>query len=195
MSEFLRFAQVDRVGSAKPACHTISIFNSIPGDTHVPIRSLALVLLALAPAAAACGEAAPTLRPPAAATTPTTAPPVFSTPPVRPTTAPAEPRVSAGNPSRKPALSGPGTICGHIQPPGNGPTAVVAITKGRMECAKATRVFRTYYRADTPKEGTAGIATVEGWRCISNTSAQANTTGRLSSCRSGATIIVADVIP
>jgi hypothetical protein len=59
----------------------------------------------------------------------------------------------------------------------------------------ALAVFRTYYRRDTPKQGSAGVATVHGWRCASNSSAQASTTGQLSSCQNSSAKIVADVIP
>ncbi|MGW4476761.1 hypothetical protein ACWENQ_44505 [Nonomuraea sp. NPDC004354] len=98
-------------------------------------------------------------------------------------------------PERGPVLAGPGTVCGEIQPPNGGPMAAVAILEGRADCRAAVRTFRSYYRADTPKQGSAGVATVGGWRCASNSAAQANTTGRLSSCRKAAATIVADVIP
>ncbi|MBN6056431.1 hypothetical protein JYK22_31170, partial [Nonomuraea sp. RK-328] len=98
-------------------------------------------------------------------------------------------------PSRRPALAGPGTVCGEVQPLGDGPMAVVAISAGRADCGVALRTFRTYYRSETPKQGSAGVATVGGWLCASNSAAQANLSGRLSTCRKGAARIVADVIP
>ncbi|MFI6517749.1 hypothetical protein ACIBF1_19485 [Spirillospora sp. NPDC050679] len=160
-------------------------------------RSLALVVPALILAAGACGqEREPAAgSPPAAPTAPATsaAPvPAPSTPAAAPT--PTRSRVKAV-PSRKPALAGPRTVCGEIQPPGGGPMAVVAVHKGRADCVGAVQTFRTYYRKSTPKQGTAGIATVGGWHCASNTVAQAATTGRLASCRNGTATIVADVIP
>ncbi|WP_345438932.1 hypothetical protein [Actinoallomurus vinaceus] len=104
---------------------------------------------------------------------------------------PATPSRSA----HTPALAGPGKNCGTIQPPGNGPTAVVGVLKGRVACATAMAVFRTYYRTDTPKQGSAGVATVRGWLCASNSAAQTNITGRMSTCRTSTTTVSADVIP
>ncbi|MGK5557187.1 hypothetical protein ACSNOI_36815, partial [Actinomadura kijaniata] len=106
----------------------------------------------------------------------------------------AKPRPRPTKTSRKPVLSGPRTGCGEVKPP-NGDILAVAIFKGRAECATALRVFRTYYRGDTPKQGSGGLATVEGWTCISNTAAAATASGRVSSCRKGGVTIVADVIP
>ncbi|MGI5170253.1 hypothetical protein ACQEU3_38455 [Spirillospora sp. CA-253888] len=147
-------------------------------------RSLALVVPALLLAAGACGqEREPAAEPPAPA-------PASSAPAAAPASTPTR-----TPPPRKPVLAGPRTNCGEIQPPGGGPMAVVAVWKGRANCAQAVQIFRTYYRKDTPKQGTAGIATVNGWRCASNTAAQATTTGRLSSCRDGTATIVADIIP
>lgn len=94
-----------------------------------------------------------------------------------------------------PVLSGPRTVCGEVQPPGGGPMAAVAVHTGRADCREAMRVFRAYYRPDTPKQGSAGVATVQGWLCASNSAAQAATSGRLSSCRKGRVRVVADVIP
>ncbi|GAB3988221.1 hypothetical protein GCM10029978_110040 [Actinoallomurus acanthiterrae] len=73
--------------------------------------------------------------------------------------------------------------------------AAVGVLKGRVACATAMTVFRTYYRKDTPKQGSAGVATVRGWRCASNSAAQTNITGRMSTCRTSTTTISADVIP
>ncbi|SEH01888.1 hypothetical protein SAMN05444920_122139 [Nonomuraea solani] len=73
--------------------------------------------------------------------------------------------------------------------------AAVAVHKGRADCAEALRVFRTYYRPRTPKQGSAGVATVAGWECASNSAAESMRTGRLSSCRKDGTTVVADVIP
>jgi hypothetical protein len=71
----------------------------------------------------------------------------------------------------------------------------VGVLKGHVACSTAVAVFRTYYRSDTPKQGSAGVARVGGWRCASNSAAQANLTGRLSTCQRSATEITADVIP
>ncbi|NUW41004.1 hypothetical protein [Nonomuraea rhodomycinica] len=121
------------------------------------------------------------------------------------TSAPSAPAASAPaaspagpptrRPSPRPSLAGPGTVCGEIQPPGDGPMAAVAISAGRAACGEALRTFRTYYRSQTPKQGSAGVATVGGWLCASNSAAQANVSGRLSTCRKGTARIVADVIP
>ncbi|MEV0384644.1 hypothetical protein [Nonomuraea sp. NPDC050643] len=98
--------------------------------------------------------------------------------------------------SRRPAMAGPGTVCGEVQPqPPGAPMAVVAVHKGRADCAQALRVFRAYHRPQTPRQGTAGIATVAGWECAGNTAAESMRTGRLTSCRKDGTTIVADVIP
>ncbi|WP_067474314.1 hypothetical protein [Actinomadura hibisca] len=162
-------------------------------------RSLALVVPALILAASACAQepaAAPKPSPTTAA--PSTPVPAPSTPSAAPT--PAKPRAKKttvkATPPRKPVLSGPHTNCGEIQPPpSNGPMAVVAVWKGRANCAQAIQVFQTYYRKSTPKQGSAGIATVNGWLCASNSAAEASTTGRLTSCRKGTATIVADIIP
>ncbi|MEU7860591.1 hypothetical protein [Nonomuraea sp. NPDC049141] len=130
----------------------------------------------------ACGEKPEPEAAPSATHTPTT-----SVPPVSPT--------PTARPSRKRALAGPGTVCGEIQPPGGGAMAAVAVSAGRADCRTALKIFRTYYRPDTPKQGSAGVATVGGWRCASNSAAQANISGRLSSCRQATAKIVADVIP
>ncbi|MQY04848.1 hypothetical protein [Actinomadura macrotermitis] len=166
-------------------------------------RSLALVVPALVLAMGACGQE-PAPGPLAATTAPTTAP---GTPTAAPAPTSAEPRAKATPartkapsrrpaPTRKPALAGPGTNCGFIQPPPkSGPMAVVAVWKGRANCAKAVQIFRTYYRTSTPKQGSAGVATVSGWLCISNTLAETTTSGRFSTCRKGTAEIVADVLP
>ncbi|MFG1959279.1 hypothetical protein [Nonomuraea sp. NPDC049028] len=154
----------------------------------------------------ACGEksepeAAPsttlalssTPAPSSALATPTTSAP--ESPETKaPETAPPTARPSPSpSPSRK--LAGPGTVCGELQPPGGGPMAAVAVSAGRADCRTALKVFRTYYRPDTPKQGSAGVATVGGWRCASNSAAQASMSGRLSSCQKAAARIVTDIIP
>ncbi|MGW3350552.1 hypothetical protein ACWDA3_45230 [Nonomuraea rubra] len=132
--------------------------------------------------AAACGPAP--LAPPA-------------TPP---SASPAAPERSAGTPEpaeRAPdgnPMAGPGTVCGEAEA-ANGSLAAVAVRRGRADCAEAVRVLRAYYRPGTPKQGSAGVATVAGWECVSNTAAESMRTGRLTSCRKGGTTIVADVIP
>ncbi|TYB70161.1 hypothetical protein FXF51_03555 [Nonomuraea sp. PA05] len=110
-------------------------------------------------------------------------PPQATTPPA---TTPA--------PEATPALAGPGTVCGEVKA-ADGSPAAVAVERGRAGCAEAQRVLRAYYRPRTAKQGTAGIATVAGWECASNTAAEAMRTGRLTSCRKGTATIVADVIP
>ncbi|GAA1524653.1 hypothetical protein GCM10009678_02400 [Actinomadura kijaniata] len=165
-------------------------------------RSLALAVPALLLAVGACDEktAPPPPSPPAAASTPATTEPATATPTTgsptagKPSATPTKPRTRPAKPSRKPVLSGPRTGCGEVQPP-NGDILAVAVYKGRAECATALRVFRTYYRRDTPKQGSGGLATVEGWTCVSNTAAAATSSGRVSSCRKAGVTIVADVIP
>lgn len=122
--------------------------------------------------------------------------PATTAPPAPVTSSPAAVGTEADEPRqpRKRRLSGPRTACGEIQPPHVEPMAVIAVLRGRADCAEAMRVFRTYYRADTPKQGSAGVATVRGWQCAGNSAAQA-ASGRFSSCRKGGTVIVADVIP
>jgi hypothetical protein len=114
--------------------------------------------------------------------------------PPRPS-ATASPTQAPPHTARSPRLAGPGTKCGEVRPLGGGPAAAVGVLKGHVACSAAMAVFRTYYRRDTPKQGSAGVATVGGWRCASNSAAQANLTGRLSTCRRSATEITADVIP
>ncbi|MFI6732370.1 hypothetical protein ACIBI9_05490 [Nonomuraea sp. NPDC050451] len=144
----------------------------------------------------ACGGGPEPLTAPSS---PATSPPPASGRPVpeskAPETQPSETEASTPRPSRRPALARPGTVCGEIQPAGGGPMAAVAVAEGRADCGTALRTFRTYYRRDTPKQGSAGVATVGGWLCTSNSAAQANISGRLSTCRKAATKIVADVIP
>ncbi|MFD1544896.1 hypothetical protein [Nonomuraea guangzhouensis] len=139
----------------------------------------------------ACGEKPePEAAPSAALTTPATPAPSASQTPTA-----SAPQTPTARPSRKRVLAGPGTVCGEIQPPVGGPMAAVAVAAGRADCRTALKIFRTYYRPSTPKQGSAGVATVGGWRCASNSAAQASISGRLSSCRQAAAKIVADVIP
>lgn len=161
----------------------------------MPVRPLTLVCVALllttpsacanpmgrrtAPPAPAASEP---VSPPSPASTPAPTPPA-ATPPAPTTPAPSEP-----------VLSGPRTVCGELQPPNDGPMAAIAVHTGRADCREVMRVFRAYYRPDTPKQGSAGVATVAGWLCASNSAAQAMT-GRLSSCRKGRVRVVADAIP
>ncbi|WP_206068836.1 hypothetical protein [Nonomuraea composti] len=93
-----------------------------------------------------------------------------------------------------PSLAGPGTVCGKAEA-ANGSPAAVAVARGRADCAEALRVLRTYYRPKTAKQGSAGVATVAGWECASNSAAESMRTGRLTSCRKDGVTIVADVIP
>ncbi|WP_433179966.1 hypothetical protein [Actinoallomurus sp. CA-150999] len=153
---------------------------------------LPLLLLALN----ACRDgsepgAAPKASPSSSIASPTASPTITPTPTHTKSHRPASPSRSA----HQPKLAGPRTNCGTVQPPGNGPTAAVGVLKGRVACATAVAVFRTYYRRDTPKQGSAGVATVRGWLCASNSAAQASITGRMSTCRTSTTTISADVIP
>ncbi|WP_433443325.1 hypothetical protein [Nonomuraea sp. CA-141351] len=132
-------------------------------------------------------------EPRTAQSSPATSPPPASGTPVPKAPETRIPETKA--PTPRPALARPGTVCGEIQPPGGGPMAAVAVAAGRADCGAALRTFRTYYRSETPKQGSAGVATVGGWRCASNSAAQANTSGRLSTCQKATAKIVADVIP
>ncbi|MCO5968908.1 hypothetical protein [Actinoallomurus soli] len=158
---------------------------------------LPLVLLALSACRDDGGAAAPSASPSSAATSP--APGATATPTTdssAPSPAPTKSHhASASRTARTPAPAGPGKTCGTVQPPGNGPAAVIGVLKGHVDCAAAVTVFRTYYRRDTPKQGSAGVATVHGWRCASNSAAQANLTGRMSTCRTSTITIAADIIP
>ncbi|MEV5704513.1 hypothetical protein [Actinoallomurus sp. NPDC052274] len=138
-------------------------------------------------------NAAPS-APPSAATTSPTAGPTTSTPVPSPTH-PKTHRPAPSPTTHKPTLAGPGRTCGVVQPPGNGPAAAIGVLKGHVDCSTAVAIFRTYYRTDTPKQGSAGVATVHGWRCASNSAAQTNLTGRMSTCRTSTITIAADVIP
>ncbi|WP_433510430.1 hypothetical protein ACQP2T_42105 [Nonomuraea sp. CA-143628] len=150
----------------------------------------------------ACGEKSEPEAAPSATLAPSSTPAPSSALATPTTPTPESPKTKAPetaapttrpSPSRK--LAGPGTVCGELQPPGGGPMAAVAVSAGRADCRTAVKVFRTYYRPDTPKQGSAGVATVGGWRCASNSAAQASMSGRLSSCQKAAARIVADVIP
>ncbi|AQZ61198.1 hypothetical protein BKM31_06610 [[Actinomadura] parvosata subsp. kistnae] len=101
---------------------------------------------------------------------------------------------STPTPTPTPSLAGPGTVCGEAEA-ANGSPAAVAVARGRADCAEALRVLRTYYRPKTAKQGSAGVATVAGWECASNSAAESMRTGRLTSCRKDGVTIVADVIP
>ncbi|MEV1002523.1 hypothetical protein [Nonomuraea sp. NPDC050202] len=141
----------------------------------------------------ACGPAplAPPATPPA---TPASEPPATSPEPAA-TASPGSPGAAA--PERTPGggpLAGPGTVCGEAEA-ANGSPAAVAVRRGLVDCAEALRVVRAYYRPRTPKQGSAGVATVAGWECVSNTAAESMRTGRLTSCRKSGATIVADVIP
>ncbi|GAA2454654.1 hypothetical protein GCM10010191_87030 [Actinomadura vinacea] len=114
-----------------------------------------------------------------------------------PAASPSATGESAGTPkpsAPQPKLVGPRTGCGEVKA-ANGELVAVAVSSGRTTCATVQSVFRTYYRPGTPKQGSAGVASVRGWRCTSNTAAAASTTGRFSTCRKGPIAIVADVIP
>ncbi|WP_157548872.1 hypothetical protein [Nonomuraea candida] len=158
---------------------------------HAP---LLLLLAACAPAP----PPAPPATPPAPSTTPPAPSATSATPRETPaSTSDATPGTSGSSPSgatRPSAADGPGTVCGQVKA-ANGEIAAVAVDRGRADCAQAVRVLRAYYRPQTPKQGTAGIATVAGWECVSNTAARSMETGRLTSCRKGSATIVADVIP
>jgi hypothetical protein len=156
---------------------------------------LPLVLLALN----ACRDgsepgAAPKASPSSSMASPTPSP-TATTPTPTATHAKSHRPASPSHSAHTPTLAGPRTNCGAIQPPGNGPMAAVGVLRGRVACTTAMAVFRTYYRKDTPKQGSAGVATVRGWRCASNSAAQTNITGRMSTCRTSTTTISADVIP
>lgn len=112
---------------------------------------------------------------------------------------PASSATKPASPSRKPAAPrpkpvGPHTVCGEVKA-ANGDLLAAAVQTGRTTCATVLRVLRAYYRPSTPKQGSAGVATVDGWTCASNSSAESGRTGRVSSCRNGSTTIVADIIP
>ncbi|MEU6714544.1 hypothetical protein ABZ897_24010 [Nonomuraea sp. NPDC046802] len=159
---------------------------------------VAACVLSLLFSSAACGgglvsAASPPPTPAASSQEPSDAPA-----PVSPSQEPSDPPASASpssSPSKPAAQAGPRTVCGEVQPLNDGPLAVVAVGAGRVDCKEAMSVFRAYYRSDTPKQGSAGIATVKGWRCAGNSAAQASTTGRLSTCSKESVKIVADVIP
>ncbi|MGR6917385.1 hypothetical protein ACU635_24375 [[Actinomadura] parvosata] len=116
------------------------------------------------------------------------------TPLPSPAPAPSSARTVDAQPAPTPSPAGPGTVCGEAEA-ANGSTAAVAVARGRADCAEALRVLRTYYRPATAKQGSAGVATVAGWECASNSAAESMRTGRLTSCRKDGATIVADVIP
>ncbi|MEV0620213.1 hypothetical protein AB0I81_43310 [Nonomuraea sp. NPDC050404] len=156
---------------------------------------------------AACGPSAPPSAAPSAAASPApqpttatataTAEPPASAEPSATVEPPATARTlepSARESPSRPALAGPKTVCGQVKA-ADGSLAAVAVHRGRADCKEAVRVLRAYYRPQTAKQGTAGIATVSGWECASNTAAETMRSGRLTSCRKAGTTIVADVIP
>ncbi|TDB88431.1 hypothetical protein [Actinomadura sp. 7K534] len=77
----------------------------------------------------------------------------------------------------------------------NGEILAVGVLSGRTTCATVLTVFRGYFAPGTPKQGSAGLATVNGWRCVSSSAAQSSASGRVSTCRKASTTITADVIP
>ncbi|WP_433253023.1 hypothetical protein [Actinomadura nitritigenes] len=85
-------------------------------------------------------------------------------------------------------------MCGEVKT-ANGDLLAAAVETGRTACATVLRVLRAYYRPSTPKQGSTGEATVDGWKCASNSSTESARTGRAASCRNGSTTIVADIIP
>ncbi|TDE20414.1 hypothetical protein [Actinomadura sp. 6K520] len=122
--------------------------------------------------------------------------PAASAPPA-PTAPAIAPSISADSPepSRSRAkLVGPRTNCGEVKAV-NGEIFAVGVLSGRTTCATVLTVFRSYFAPGTPRQGSAGVATVNGWRCASNSAAQASASGRLSTCRKASTTITADVIP
>ncbi|MEV0402958.1 hypothetical protein [Actinoallomurus sp. NPDC050550] len=156
---------------------------------------LPLVLLALNACRDGSEPGTASKASPSSSTASPTASPTTTTPTPTATHAKSHRPASPSRSAHTPKLAGPRTNCGTVQPPGNGPTAAVGVLKGRVACATAMAVFRTYYRRDTPKQGSAGVATVRGWLCASNSAAQTNITGRMSTCRTSTTTISADVIP
>jgi hypothetical protein len=69
------------------------------------------------------------------------------------------------------------------------------VLKGQVARSTASAVFRTYYRSETPKQGSAGVATVRGRLCASDSAAQTDLTGRAPTRRRSGTEITVDVIP
>ncbi|GAA2899630.1 hypothetical protein GCM10010517_65160 [Streptosporangium fragile] len=153
------------------------------------IACLPVLLLSLS----ACGgssepEAAPPAPGAAAPATPVTAaPPAFGKP---------VPQVNAQVAWSTPehALAKAGAVCGKLRLPQSGTKASIKVVTGRVTCATALRVFRVYYRPDTPKQGSGGAAVVAGWYCSSASAAEASASGRLSTCKKGAARIVANAV-
>ncbi|WP_190867564.1 hypothetical protein [Actinomadura sp. RB99] len=141
---------------------------------------------------------APSAHPASASAVPatspaSTAPPASSSSePAGSATRPAAPHPKPASPSPKPV--GPHTVCGEVKA-ANGELLAAAVQTGRTTCATVLRVLRAYYRPSTPKQGPADVATVDGWKCASNSSTESARTGRAASCRNGPTTIVADIIP
>ncbi|MFG2087812.1 MULTISPECIES: hypothetical protein [unclassified Spirillospora] len=148
---------------------------------------------------AACqGEAKPQAVPsssaPPASSAPTAPATASSAPPAPTATAPS---VSADSPKparTRPKTVGPRTHCGEVKA-ANGELLAAGVLSGRTTCATVLTVFRAYFAPGTAKQGSAGVATVSGWRCASNSAAQSSASGRASTCRKGSTTITADVIP
>ena len=145
---------------------------------------LAAILAVLPLALASCQEDEPRSLP-------------ASTPPTASSTASAQSSSPTGpqsTGSAEPKPVGPRTNCGEVEA-ANGDLVAVGVLSGRTTCATVLAVFRAYYRPDTPKQGSAGVATVDGWRCASSSAAETGRSGRASSCVKGSTRITADVIP
>jgi hypothetical protein len=77
------------------------------------------------------------------------------------------------------------SACGEKSEPEAAPSATLATPATSAPESAKTKA----------KQGSVGVAAVGGWRCASNSAAQASISGRISSCQKAAAKIVADVIP
>ncbi|MBB2914209.1 hypothetical protein FHS43_005521 [Streptosporangium becharense] len=152
------------------------------------IACLPVLLLSLS----ACGGSPELKTAPAAAGAGAPAASVSSAPPVYGKSAPwTNVQVAWSSPKR--VFTGSGAACGKIRLP-QGTKASIKVVAGRVSCGTALRVFRTYYRPSTPKQGSGAAAVVAGWYCSSASAAEASAGGRLSTCQKGGVRIVANAV-
>lgn len=94
---------------------------------------------------------------------------------------PAAASSSSATASPSSTLAGPGDKCGVVTMPG-GDRFRLTVHKGKVDCAQARKVFKTYLtklrRGEAPGNGGGGPVHVQGWTCVSGTAVHPG-----SSCR------------
>ncbi|MER5452661.1 hypothetical protein ABT065_44805 [Streptomyces sp. NPDC002764] len=99
----------------------------------------------------------------------------------RPPSVAPGPTLAASGPT---SAVGPQTDCGSTQAGSKDGAFSVVITSGHVNCADALRILKDYAKA-RGKQGSGGLATVDGWSCAHNSAAQLAQTGVNIDCQRG----------